>query len=245
MQLWSRQVTTIIEEIKQRIKLTDLVGETFSISGKGRILTTVEHDSLKLWVNDNRWWWFSRSVGGDVLDWWQHIHRCDLHTAIDDLARKAAIERRPSTPAEIEQRHAAAQSTLILQIAAAWYAARLPEHSPAWNYCTARGWTEATIKREAIGYNPTPSSPSHNNSDTPLSTLLRNANLLDHPLAKAVLSIPPDMLVYVHRQHGRPIYLSARSITAKRHWNLPADLAGGKQLYHNHPPPPPPPPPNR
>lgn len=224
---------SIIDEIKTRIKLTDLVAETFSITGKGRVITTVEHDSLKLWPAEGRWWWFSRATGGDVIDWHRHLHNCDLATAIDDLARKANIERRPPTPAELEQRHAAATVATILQIAADWYTARLPEHSQAWNYCTSRGWNEATIKREQIGYNP----PSHNNqlSAAPLSTLLRDANLLDHPLAKAVLSIPVDMLIYVHRHHGQPVYLSGRSITAKRHYNLPADLAGDKHPYHNTP----------
>lgn len=228
-------MTTIIDEIKTALKITDLVAETFSISGKGRILTTVEHDSLKLWPAEGRWWWFSKNTGGDVIDWHRHIHSCDLPTAIDDLARKANIERRPPTPAELEQRHAAAQSTAILQIASDWYAARLPEHSPAWNYCLGRGWDQATITREHIGYNP----PSHNNqlsaNDLPLSTQLRTAGLLDHPLAKAVLSIPGDMLIYTHRQHGRPVYLSGRSITGKRHYNLPSDTAGDKQPYTNTP----------
>jgi hypothetical protein len=41
-------------------------------------------------------------------------------------------------------------------------------------------------------------------------------------------------LVYPHIRNGRIIYLSGRSIDAKRHYNLPESLVGKKQPYLNH-----------
>lgn len=227
----------IIAEIKARLKIEDLVAKTYTVEGRGRVLTTKEHDSLKLWPATGRWWWFSRNLGGDVIDWQRHVHRCDLAAAIDALAHQAGIERRPPTPAEVEQRHAEQTRRAVFGLAANWFARQLqaPVGGQARDYCAGRGWTPETIQREGIGYNP----PAHNNALAddgglpPLANELRKAGLLDHPAAQAVLSLPGDMLVYAHRDHGATVYLSARSVEGKRHWNLPADLAGGKRLYAN------------
>jgi hypothetical protein len=227
----------IIDEIKARLKIEDLVGETYTVTGRGRVLTTKEHDSLKLWPAHGRWWWFSQNIGGDILDWHRQVHRCDLETAIDALAHQAGIERRPPTPEETAQRHAAQQQRQVLGLAAAWFAQQL--HAPAGRgaltYCAGRGWAVETIQREQLGYNPPPyrGAPADAAALPPLAHTLRLAGLLDTPAAQAVLALPPDMLVYVHRDCGAVVYLSARSMQGKRHWNLPADLVGAKQPYRN------------
>lgn len=42
-------------------------------------------------------------------------------------------------------------------------------------------------------------------------------------------------LVYVHREHGRVVYLSTRGIGAEKdHYNISADLVGARRLYYNH-----------
>lgn len=219
---------SIIDEIKARISIGDLVGKSFTVTGRGRVLTTTEHDSLKLWPEQGRWWWFSRGEGGDVLDWYRHVHRCDLGAAIDALAAQAAIERRPPTAEEVTRREVVRTQRTVFGVAAGWFASQLqaPAGSQARAYCTGRGWTPETLVREGIGFNP-----SYQHSG--LADALRQAGLLDAPAAQAVLSMPGGMLVYVHREHGAPSYLSARSIEGKRHWNLPSDLAGEKQPYHN------------
>jgi hypothetical protein len=227
----------IIEEIKTRLKIEDLVGAVFTLTGRGRVLSTVEHDSLKLWPAQGRWWWFSQDIGGDVLDWHRHLHRCDLPTAIDALAHQAGIERRPPTPEEVTMRQAAHQQRQVLGLAAAWFAQQLhaPSGHSALTYCAGRGWTLETIQREQIGYNPPPhrAAPADAAALAPLAYTLRQAGLLDTPAARAVLTLPADMLVYAHRFCGAVVYLSARSIAGKRHWNLPADLVGEKQPYRN------------
>ena len=48
---------SIIAAIKGRIKIEELIGASFQVVGRGRVLTTKEHDSLKIWPADGRWWW--------------------------------------------------------------------------------------------------------------------------------------------------------------------------------------------
>lgn len=230
-----------VEQIKASLKIADLVGEFFSVSGRGRVLTTTEHDSLKIFTDTNSWYWYSLGVGGDLLDWWQHMKRCDFGTALEDLAAKANVELRPLSAEErsrvIEERAERDQRRCIWEMAAEHYHGLLLAYPAGKDYCASRGWTDETIVRERIGYVP-------GSTDKPLLSVgelpslfkkLQAAGLHDHPLAKAVLSIPQGHIVYVHRNRGMVEYLSARSVAGKRHYNLPADLAGERQAYRAEP----------
>ena len=230
-----------VEQIKDVLKIQDLVGEFFAVTGRGRVLSTTEHDSLKIFTDTNSWYWYSLGVGGDLLDWWQHIKRCDFGTALEDLAAKAGVELRPLSDEErgqvIAERVERAQRQCIWDMAAEHYHGLLLAYPAGKDYCTGRGWNEETIVRERIGYVP-------GSTDKPLLSVgelpslykkLQAANLHDHPLAKAVLSIPPEHIVYTHRNRGMVEYLSARSVVGKRHYNLPADLAGDRQAYRAEP----------
>lgn len=233
---------SIIQEIKERTDLIELIAETYTPTERGRVRTTKEHDSLKIWVDTQTWYWFSQDVGGDCLDWIQHRDRCDLAAAIEYLADRAGIERRPLTQEEQAQRAERQQHHQILALAAQYHHRLLRHHpaaQPARAYCAARGWNQATIEREMIGCT-LPQRPADNKAlsdEQPLSRILQDQDLIHHPTAKAVLSIPADTLIYTHRHRGRVVYLSGRGIEAKRHYNLPEDLAGPKQPYRNHPAP--------
>lgn len=234
-----------IEQINANLKIQDLVAETFTVTGRGRVLTTNEHDSLKLFTDTNSWYWYSLGVGGDLLDWWQHQKRCGFRAALEDLAAKANVELRPLSDEQCqqiaEQRCEREQRRSILTIAAQHYHEMLMASPAAIAYCHGRGWTDETILREQIGFCP----PSDNNGlsggrlpvgEMPsLFKRLQVAGVHDHPLAKAVLSIPQGHIVYVHKNRGLVEYLSARSVAGKKHYNLSADLAGERQAYRADP----------
>lgn len=228
-----------IAEIKGRVGIEDLVGRAgLTVVGRGRVRTTQEHDSLKLWPEWGRWRWYSRGLGGDVFDWWMLEHRCDFRTALEELARLAGVELRPLTAERREQIDRERQGRQVLELAAAHYARVLAHHpgaSAARDYCHGRGWTDATLAAARVGY-VVPSAAladarSAQDAYVPLAEQLRAAGLLEHPLAKAVLSIPADHIVYPHSEAGQVVYLSGRSISGKRHYNLPGELAGGKRVY--------------
>lgn len=232
---------TPVEQIKAKLKIQDLVAETFTIVGRGRVLSTSEHDSLKLFTDTNTWYWYSLGCGGDLLDWWQHQQRCDFAQALEALAAKADVELRPLSP---EQRTAIAaercerdKRRAILSIAAEHYHNQLLAIPAALDYCHGRGWTDETITGEKIGYVPTPADKPllSVGESQPLDKQLRAKDLLDHPLAKAVLSIPQGHIVYCHRHQGIVEYLTGRSIEGRRHYKLPAEFADLAQPYHAQP----------
>lgn len=234
---------SIVEEIKGRVKLEELVAESFTLTGKGRVLSTQEHDSLKV-RTDWQWWeWYSRGLRGDVVDWYQLVHRCDFRTALEALAQRAGVELRPLSADEQHAVDAGRRRAAVLEAAARYYHQVLMSHPgarAAREWCHGRGWTTETMEREQIGY--VLSTDNHSLSDEtrgeevmPLATQLRQAGLLDEPLARAVLSLPAGMVIYVHRDKGRAVYLSGRSVEGKRHYNLPEELAGGKRPYWNAP----------
>ncbi len=80
-----------IERIKRDISIIDLVGQSYTVVGHGHTRTTAEHDSLKLFTQNNSWTWYSRSgrnghaLGGSVIDWWMLAHNCDSAQAISAL----------------------------------------------------------------------------------------------------------------------------------------------------------------
>ena len=205
--------------------------------GRGRVLSTKEHDSLKLFTDTNTWYWFSQGRGGDVFDWWMLAFRCDFRQALEELASVAGVELTPLTPerqAEIDSERARLR---IFELAAAHFNRVLLEHPAARSareYCHGRGWTDETMRAARLGYVP-PAHASIRDDIPSLSTQIHEAELFDHPAARAVMSLPDDHVVYVHQRGGQVVYLSARSVAGKRHYNLPAELAGPRQVYELRP----------
>ena len=230
-----------IQQIKDQIRLEDLIGETMTVEGRGRLLTTKEHDSLKIRTDWQRWFWYSKGdAQGDIFDWYMLQHNCDFRTALEDLGRKAGVEPAPLSPTQQQAQDERRRREAVLRMAAAYYHTALmahPDAEPARRYCyEERRWTDVTVAREQIGYVlPTGNNALSVEGLQPLHARLRDVGLMDHPAAKAVLSIPAGMLVYVHRERGQVVYLSGRSIEGKRHYNLPEELAGSKQPYVNDP----------
>lgn len=227
---------TAIERIKETIKIEDIIAETLTVTGKGKIKSTVEHDSLKIFTDTNSWYQYSTENGGDIFDWQQRITGCDFRQALIDLAERAGVDMAPLSEGErqawIAYRQEAQVRMQIFNLAAAYYQAQLHEADGGAGlaYCLERGWDSATIEREGLGYCPSAGVAGV----APLHRSLTEAGQMEHPLARAVLSIPRGMIVYVHRLQGRITYLSGRSISEKRHYNLPEELAGPKQAYRNH-----------
>lgn len=83
-----------IEEVTSKVKIEDLIGQSFTLIGSGNILTTREHESLKIFVDRQKWHWYSKDTGGDIFDWYQFIHQVDFETAVNALARMAGVERK-------------------------------------------------------------------------------------------------------------------------------------------------------
>lgn len=97
-------MNTHIERIKQEIPIELLIGKHFTVTGQGHTLTTEEHDSLKIFTNNNTWTWYSQGgkngkhLGGSVLDWYVHINRCSTAEAIKALGAMLDGATLPTMP---------------------------------------------------------------------------------------------------------------------------------------------------
>ena len=87
----------IYERVKTEIDIVGLIGETFTVRGRGRILTTQEHDSLKIYTNNNSFAWFSQGgkggkvAGGSPIDWVMHRDKCSQEQATELLAAMLGV----------------------------------------------------------------------------------------------------------------------------------------------------------
>ncbi|MEZ4674555.1 MAG: hypothetical protein R2932_09950 [Caldilineaceae bacterium] len=153
-----------IERIKQ-IPIADLIGQSYTVTGKGHTLTTAEHDSLMIDTRANLFTWFSQEgangkpLGGSPIDWYMYNHRCDTGTAIKELATmldggaitpqpRPRVERKPAdwkSPAW----QAKARRDLAVAQDALW---NLPEGKPGREYLESRGFRVETGIAFDLGY---------------------------------------------------------------------------------------------
>lgn len=165
---------TIIEEIKDKVKLEDIVAETASVRLRksGANLTGFcpfhnNHDTpaLVVWRGTQTWRCFGVcNEGGDVLDWvMKQNPGWDMKEAIRYLAEKAGISMQADGEG-LQQRTAARRKESALKVAQGlfkkwllgeWDKGGKPVREPdaeALNYALDRGWTLDTIKAAGIGF---------------------------------------------------------------------------------------------
>lgn len=109
-------MNTDLERLKSDISIVDLITRSgLTVIGKGPTLTTAEHDSLKIFTNNNSWTWYSQSgrqgkaLGGSVIDWYMHHYQCNVEQAIQALSEGltgstfARAAQPPPQPAKVKQ----------------------------------------------------------------------------------------------------------------------------------------------
>jgi DNA primase len=85
-----------------------------------------------------------------------------------------------------------------------------------------RGWQLITVKAARLGFMPQDKR-----------SLLADLNLSDN-WRMVIQKFPSNMIVYIHTEQGRLIYLSGGSIEGKKHYNPPRENIGERQPYYNH-----------
>lgn len=81
-----------IDRLKNDVRIEDLISQSYTVTGRGMVLSTIEHDSLKIFTNNNSWCWYSqagkrgKNLGGSTIDWIMHRDHCDEGSAIRTLA---------------------------------------------------------------------------------------------------------------------------------------------------------------
>lgn len=216
-----------LEQIRSSSPIETLVGEKYPLKRAGARFVGVEHDSLVVTPQTGFYFWNSRDEHGDVFDFvgrhllgydqrWNSHDPAMFLEAARYLAQRAGITI--EADGDFRRSFAWAERQLIQRL----YETLL-NNPEAIHYVTqTRGWDVATVKAARLGFMP---------QDKRL--LLAELNLPDK-WRSVVAKFPPKMLVYVHLDKGRLVYLSGRSIEGKQHYNPPRDLIGERQPYYNY-----------
>jgi hypothetical protein len=220
-----------IELIKRANRIEDVIGEMEPLAHKrGRYINGKDHDSLVIDTQEQYYVWNSKNESGDVFSWLEKRKGWDFKTAAEWLARRAKLPTPEWGQQDNATRIANRAKEDALTIAARWMVKKLRDTPAAVDYCHGRGWSDETIQKAGIGYwGGSAADRKDLEGDFDLNGIDR-----ENPGRKAVLGIPPGMLVYPHVMGGRVRYLSCRGITEKKHYNLPVDLAGSRQVFFNH-----------
>ena len=219
----------VIEHIREAIDFPALVGETIPLprypDGKPVLVRCPFHDDHRpsLAVYNDHAHCFGCGWHGDAFTWVMQRDRLTFRQALEALAQKAGVPLRTLSPEEQQKAQERRQYEEALGKAARHFARRLQETPRALEYARSRAWTDEVLWAEGIGYA----------DGSPLPPL-------GHPQAQAVADAlnrwagqVGGAIVYAHRQGGRVVYLSGRSVEGKGHYNPPTEQAGPRMPYCN------------
>jgi len=159
----SRFPESFLAEIKDRVKVSDVVGKRVALKRQGRELVGkspfVAEKSPSFFVNDDKGFYhcFASGEHGDALDWLVKGERMTFVEAVEHLAGLAGVDAPKADPRAVAQEQQRKGLVDWLEAAAVWYAARLqfaPEAAAARAYLIARGLDVQVWKRFRLGYAP-------------------------------------------------------------------------------------------
>ncbi len=156
---------TIIDDIKDRIDIVDIVSETVKLRKSGRTYlgfcpfhANTRTPSFVVWPETGTWKCFGAcNTGGDVFTYVMKRDGLEFKDVLRELAHKAGLELEERKPEdEIEDQHLARLREAVAA-AAQWYNYLL-NHNPlasiAREHLAKRGITAKTIETFQLGYAP-------------------------------------------------------------------------------------------
>ena len=160
---------TLLETLKSRVKLEEIIAETEPLVGQGWFRKGQAHDSLVVDVDRQIYYWNSQSDRpGDVFSWLILTNGWNFKEAVADVARRTGIELAPAEPQPPAPPRPISPRTgrRLVSPPTAWQArgrelvAKAQETlwSPAGKVGLAelhrRGLQDETIRRAGLGWNP-------------------------------------------------------------------------------------------
>jgi DNA primase len=149
----------LLEEIRRRTDLVQLVGRRVKLVRKGRVMWgccpfhAEKSPSFKVENERRLYKCFGCGAGGDAFKWLTETEGLTFREAVEKLAGEAGVEL-PKWSPEDEAREKKKKSLYeIVELAAQFYESRLPG-SPAAAYLKGRGMDGATAKQFRLGYAP-------------------------------------------------------------------------------------------
>ena len=156
---------TAIDEIKNRIDIVELVGETVKLRRAGKnytgfcpFHTNVRTPAFVVFPDSGTWRCFGQcNEGGDIFRYVMKKEGWDFSQALQYLAQRAGVELEPLTPEKQAADEQYERLRALLEEAVNFYRHHLlqtPAGKPALDYLLKRGLQPATIEAFGLGYAP-------------------------------------------------------------------------------------------
>jgi len=151
-----------LEEIKSRLRLSDVIGKTVKLKRQGReyvgLSPFTKERSPSFFVNDDKGFFhdFSSGKHGDLIAFLQETERLTFVEAVERLAGEAGLQMPAPDPQAAEQEKKRQGLTDWMDLATAWFESELhrPVGKVARDYLLRRGLPETEWKRFRIGFAP-------------------------------------------------------------------------------------------
>ena len=153
---------SFLDELKSRLRLSDVIGKTVKLRRQGReyvgLSPFTKEKSPSFFVNDDKGFFhdFSSGKHGDLISFLQDTERLSFVEAVERLAGEAGMALPALDPHAAETEKKVSGLAEWLETAAAWFEAELrrPAGREARDYLIRRGLPETEWKRFRLGYAP-------------------------------------------------------------------------------------------
>jgi len=151
-----------LDEIKSRVRLSDVIGKTVKLKRQGReyagLSPFTKEKTPSFFVNDDKGFYhcFSSGKHGDLISFLQETERLSFVEAVERLAAEAGMAMPEPDARSMEQEKKRQGLSEWLELAAAWFEAELrrPSGKAAREYLVRRGLPEAEWSRFRLGFSP-------------------------------------------------------------------------------------------
>jgi DNA primase len=147
-----------LEEIKQRIKVSDIVGASVQLKRRGREFVGLSPFSKEktpsFTINDEKGFYhcFSSGEHGNIFDFLVKVEKLNFGDAVRKLAAKAGMPVFKFTKENIEVENKRKKYDEILTIALQHYQKNFSENDSVKKYAHGRGLTQEILSTFKIGY---------------------------------------------------------------------------------------------
>jgi DNA primase catalytic core len=151
-----------VEELKARIRPSDVIGRKVKLTKKGKewvgLSPFTNEKTPSFYVNDQKriFKCFSSGTGGDVINFIMETERLTFIEAVEKLAEEAGMQLPKASPEAAEAYDHRKRLVAACEAAANWFEDRLRsgEGAAARTYLDGRGLSGDAWKRHRLGYAP-------------------------------------------------------------------------------------------
>ena len=151
-----------LEELKARLRPSDVIGRSVKLKRQGRewvgLSPFSKEKSPSFFVNDDKGFYhdFSSGKHGDVISFLQEVERLSFPEAVERLAAEAGMQMPAEDPQAAEREHKRQGLADWMDLSQKWFAANLRRSTgaAARDYLERRGLAEDQWERFGLGYAP-------------------------------------------------------------------------------------------